>query len=158
MEGQRVFFILAKKGGTVEHFPGEPDEALHRRIGSREVIGRYTTTICSDCDGSSCTRGQGRLALEMRNVFTIERMCDPISPGTWRIESGDRSFHYGSSFQTKEELVQFLDDMPDSWHGAVPEERWRLAVLSARQILNVPRLRIVNKDSWPVGAKAKRDQ
>jgi hypothetical protein len=82
----------------------------------------------------------------MRNVFTIERICNSVASGGWRLESGDRSFHYALSFQTKEELVQFLDEMPDSWHGDVPEVRWNLAVKSARQMLNVPRLRIVEKD------------
>jgi len=146
MERHRVFYVLAKKGGIIEHLTGEPEEALRTRIGKQEVIGRYTTTICNDCDEDSCTQGPGRPVLEMRNVFTIERICNSVASGGWRLESGDRSFHYALSFQTKEELVQFLDEMPDSWHGDVLEARWKLAVSSARQILNVPRLRIVEKD------------
>jgi hypothetical protein len=146
MERHRVFYVLAKKGGIIEHLTGEPEEALRTRIGNREVIGRYATTVCNDCDEDSCTQGPGRPVLEMRNVFTIERICNSVASGGWRLESGDRSFHYALSFQTKEELVQFLDEMPDSWHGDVPEVRWNLAVKSARQMLNVPRLRIVEKD------------
>ena len=146
MERHRAFYILAKKGGIIEHHTGEPEEALRKRIGNHEVIGRYKTTICNDCDENSCTQGPGRPVLEMRNVFTIERMCNSVASGRWRLESGDGSFHYVLSFQAKEELVQFLDEMPDSWHGNVLEARWKLAVSSARQILNVPRLRIVEKD------------
>lgn len=146
MKRQRTFSVLAHKGGIIEHLTGEPEEALRKRIGNREVIGLYTTTICNDCDENSCTQGPGRPGLEMRNVFTIERMCNPVALGKWHLESGHRSFHYALSFQTKEELVRFLDEMPHSWHGNVPEARWNLAVSSARQILNVPRLRIVEKD------------
>ena len=150
MERHRAFYVLAKKGGIIEHLTGEPEEALRKRIGNRMVIGRYTTTICNDCDENSCTQGPGWPALEMRNVFTIERMCNSVASGKWRLESGDRSFHYALSFQTKEELVQFLDEMPDSWHGNILEARWNLAVSSARQILNVPRLRIVKKTAFLV--------
>src|SRR5208282_416197 len=119
---------------------GEPEEALRRRIGQREVIGSYTTTLCRDCDETSCTEGPGRSALEIRNVFTIERMCNPVASGEWRLKSAGRSFHYALSFRTKEELVCFLDEMPDSWHGNIPEAKWKQAVSSARQVLNVPRL------------------
>jgi hypothetical protein len=143
MERRRIFSILAEEGGLIEHFPGESEQALLRRIGSREVIGHYTTTICNDCDEASCTQGPGRPALEMRNVFTIERMCDPATSGMWHLDGGARSSNYSLTFRTKEELVDFLEGMPRSWRADIPEERWGLAVASARQILNVPRLRLV---------------
>jgi len=147
MTGRRVFSILAHRGGLVEHLPGEPEGALRGRVGDRKVVGRYTTTICNDCDEDSCTSGLGRPILEARNIFTIERLCNNVASGRWRLQSGEKTFHYTKSFLTKEDLVTFLEEMPDSWRGNVSWERWKLAVSSVRQILNVPRLRIVEKDN-----------
>ena len=127
----------------IEHFPGEPEEVLRQRIGGREVVGLYGTTVCNDCDEASCTQDSGRPALEMINVFTIERMCDPATPGKWHLEGGTRSSNYSLTFQTKEELSESLEAMPRSWRAGIPGERWDLAVGSARQILNVPRLKLV---------------
>lgn len=143
MERRRRFLVLAEKGGVIEYFEEESEEALRERIGSREVIRDYTTTACSDCDENSCTKGPGRGALEMRSLFTIERMCSPATSGKWLLAGGADPSRYSLSFQTKEDLVEFLDAMPHSWHDYVPDMRWDLAISATRHILNVPRLKLV---------------
>jgi hypothetical protein len=137
MKRRRTFYILAGKGLVIERFAGESEEAFGERIGSREVVGHYTTTACNDCEKETCTKGPGRGALEMRNVFTIERMCDPAASGKWHVEGGAESSRYSLSFHTKEELVEFLDAMPHDWHGHVHDSRWDKALSVVKQILDV---------------------
>ena len=89
-----------------------------------------------------CTKGPGRGALEMRNVFTIERMCSPSASGKWHLEGGAEPSRYSLSFQTKTELVEFLDAMPRTWHADVPDAKWQKAVSAVKQILNAAQTRV----------------
>ena len=93
-------------------------------------------TACDDCEADACTKGPGRGALEMRNVFTIERMCSPSAYGKWHLEGGAVPSRYSLSFQTKTELVEFLDAMPHDWRDSVPDSKWDQAVSAVKQILN----------------------
>ena len=136
MKRRRTFFILTEKSAVIERFPDEPDEAFLKRIGDQEIFGHYTTTACNDCEEGTCTKGPGRGALEMRNVFTLERMCSPSARGKWQLEGGAEPSHYSLSFHTKEELLEFLDAMPHDWRDSVPDSRWDQAVSAVKQILN----------------------
>ena len=138
MKRRRMFYILAGNGLVMERFTREPQKAFSERIVNGEIVGHYTTTACSDCEEETCTKGPGRGALEMRNVFTTERMCAPTASGKWHLEGGAESSHYSLSFYTKEELVEFLDALPHDWHDTVPDSRWDQAVSAVKQILNVP--------------------
>jgi len=143
MKRRRTFFIFTEKSTVIERLPDEPREAFLKRIGDREIFGHYTTTACSDCEEDACTKGPWRGALEMRNVFTIERMCSPSACGKWHLEGGAQSSHYSLSFHTKEELVEFLDAMPHTWRVNVPDSRWDQAVSAVKQILNAAQARVV---------------
>ena len=143
MKRRRTFFILTEKSTVIERFPDEPEEAFLKRIGDREIFGHYTTTACNDCEADACTKGPGRGALEMRNVFTIERMCSPSACGKWHLEGGAEPSRYSLSFQTKTELVEFLDTMPHDWRDSVPDSRWDQAVSAVKQILDAASTRVI---------------
>ena len=134
---RRTFYILEGKGLVIERFVEESEEDFSERIGNREIIGHYVTTVCNDCEEGACTKGPGRGALEMRNAFSIERMCSPSTTGRWHLEGSANSSHYSLSFRTKEELAEFLDAMPRNWCDKVSDARWDHAVSAVKQILNV---------------------
>jgi len=146
MERRRTFYILTEKSTVIERFPDEPEAAFVKRVAGREIFGHYLTTACNDCEADACTRGPGRGALEMLNVFTIERMCSPTACGKLHLEGGAEPSRYTLSFHTKEELLEFLDAMHHTWHADVTPDGSRLSRRSSRSS-------VWRKTRHPLGAE-----